>query len=224
MEDRRFIRLWSSSSYLVCDSPRDPTPRASGKKEKQSTGCKMVRSCKESASKPVKAKNGSPPATSSSKRRPGGGGTVRIVSSAGPSRQRHHQLSTTPPPIIMPRRAQSSLGFRENPLPRPQGFDLQGYMRRCGSRSEIRIGVNGSCSSDEYFEQYLKECEESLLAVGQEQYLPSGPCSMADFDALDTVDILEQKIRQNERSNSKSVESHLVPLCWEDQLKKAEVS
>lgn len=203
---KRFIRLWSGScSFLEHGSPRvlAPSKKKVGGSEfsvpsskttphrTRSRGHKKIK-CPSNHSQPPTPRSG------------------RMVSSAGPSRQRGLLITgPTPPP-----RSHSSLGFREKPLPCLQGFDLQGYVKRHGSTSEIRIGINGNASSDEYFERYLKECESKA------EQKRDGPCSIID---LDTIDITEQSEERMETERTHPLRSHLVPLCWEDQLKKAEV-
>lgn len=134
------------------------------------------------------------------------GYSYRSASSAALSRK----SDPTPSAVAPPPRSHSSLGFRE--LPRPQGFDLQEYVKRHGSANDIRIGINGVCSPDEYFERYLEECE----AVAQcEKRLPSSSSIMNDVEELDLM----------ERSSTVTSSPHpdLVPLCWDHQLKKAQV-
>ena len=136
----------------------------------------------------------------------------RVPASAGLSRQK----APTPPPP----RAHSSLGFRESSregaMPCPRGFDLQGYIRRRGSANDIRIGINGSSSTDEYFERYLEECE---LATQVQKRLP-GSYSTTMVEQLE-----HSCSREEGEVELKTPSPHVQhpPLCWEDQLKRAQV-
>lgn len=119
----------------------------------------------------------------------------------------------------LPTRAHSSLGFAwssqsvsKHQLSQPQGFDLAGYVRKQGSATEIRIGVNGETTNDDYFRNYLKECEKQLENASP---LISDDDSISTFEG----DISEGiSISQNTRKPQKH-----VPLCWKDQFQKAEV-
>ena len=120
----------------------------------------------------------------------------------------------------LPPRAHSVLGFQEKrqvtSLPRPKGFDLRAYVRRQGSANDIRIGINGSSSSDEYFEKYLEECESAArLEMGENPMtLPSGGGSNSEKSDDDDVTMM---------SSPSPADCKEVPLCWEDQLRKAKV-
>lgn len=147
----------------------------------------------------------------------------RKISSAGVSRGRATSSS------ILPERAQSSLGFRENLLPRPQGFDLQEYVRRHGPTNEIRIGVNGAATSDDYFDRYLEECA-SVVEQDRDMY---SSCSDYDVDVEELPssgseqscdEVMVTSLTRPSKSRSSTVSNEgFVPLCWEDQLKHAEV-
>lgn len=140
----------------------------------------------------------------------------RAVSPAGLTRNQHP--SSAPPP-----RSHSSLGFRElrtlreTPQSHPQGFDLQGYIKQHGSANDIRIGINGWCSPDEYFERYLDECG----AVAQcEKKSTSSTSFTNDMEELD----LTERATSPSQMATPHTQLPLVPLCWEDQLKKAKVN
>lgn len=134
----------------------------------------------------------------------------RVSPSAGLSHKTNQTLhSLASPPPLSPR-SHSSLGFRETTLPHPQGFNLQEYIKRRGSASDIRIGINGVCSSDEYFEQYLDECEAAAMRC--EKRLSSSS-SMEELDLVESVPAV----------TSSSPHPDLVPLCWDDQLRKVQV-
>lgn len=100
-------------------------------------------------------------------------------------------------------------------------------MRRQGSADEIRIGVNGSSSSDKYFKQYLRECEG--VAQLERELTSSGSCSLEDMlggvapgPGLGAGE--DSALLETRGTEECPLDNHLVPLCWEDQLKKAEVS
>jgi len=119
----------------------------------------------------------------------------------------------------LPTRAHSSLGFTwssqsvsKHQLSQPQGFDLAGYVKKQGSATEIRIGVNGETTNDDYFRNYLKECEKQLENASP---LSSDDDSISTFEGDISEGIL---ISQNTRKPQKH-----VPLCWKDQFQKAEV-
>ena len=130
----------------------------------------------------------------------------KASTSAGLSRKSGQTLHPPPP------RSHSSLGFRETTLPHPQGFNLQEYIKRRGSASDIRIGINGVCSSDEYFEQYLGECEAAAVADQCEKRLPSS-------SSVEELYLVESASART----SSSPYPEVVPLCWDDQLRKAQV-
>lgn len=113
-------------------------------------------------------------------------------------------------------RPHTTLGFTWNkpsavwdPLGPPQGFDIAGYVKRCGTAQGIQIGINGRPVNDEYFQTYLEKCERDLEKDG-EGYLSD---SDEEFDLSYLDAVTEGKLHQR-----------MVPLCWEDQLKIAEVS
>ena len=113
------------------------------------------------------------------------------------------------------RRPHTSLGFTWNKssavdsLGTPQGFDIAGYVQRRGTAQGIQIGINGRPVNDEYFQTYLEKCERELGEHGE------GCSSDSDeeFDLSYLGTVSEGKLLQRQ-----------VPLCWEDQLKIAEVS
>lgn len=157
----------------------------------------------------------------------GDGGGAHIHSSS------HTALSSSVrsprPPVLQEPRCHSSLGFRESSsyrrkghsLPRPQGFDLQAYVLKQGSASNIRIGINGSSSSDEYFEKYLEECESAAQREkGEWSGLPDSP-RQSLFD--DEAEGSAPSSKDNNDVTVTSPESRNIPLCWDDQLRKAEV-
>ena len=104
----------------------------------------------------------------------------------------------------VPRRSHTSMGFSWNPCaPSEQqapahqsGFDIASYVKSRGSTRGITIGVNGRPVD---VQMYL---ENAGAEMGLEEDI--------DYDCLKTV-------------SEGSLPSPLVPLCWEDQLKKAEV-
>lgn len=112
-------------------------------------------------------------------------------------------------------RPHTSLGFTWNkpsavdPLGPPQGFDIAGYVKRCGTAQGIQIGINGRPVNDEYFRTYLEKCERDVGRNG------AGSLSDSDeeFDLSYLGTVSEGKLLQRK-----------VPLCWEEQLKIAEVS
>ena len=109
-------------------------------------------------------------------------------------------------------RPHTSLGFTWNklsavdPLGPPQGFDIAGYVKRCGTAQGIQIGINGRPVNDEYFQTYLEKCERDVGRSGEED-------SDEEFDLSYLGAVSEGKLLQRK-----------IPLCWEDQLKIAEVS
>lgn len=113
------------------------------------------------------------------------------------------------------RRPHTSLGFTWNkpsavdPLGPPQGFDIAGYVKRCGTARGIQIGINGRPVNDEYFQTYLEKCERDLGKNGEGCFIDGDE----EFDLSYLGTVTESKLLQRK-----------VPLCWEDQLKIAEVS
>lgn len=113
------------------------------------------------------------------------------------------------------RRPHTSLGFTWNrpsamdPLGPPQGFDIAGYVKRCGTAQGIRIGINGRPVNDEYFQTYLEKCERDVGRNGEDSFGDSDE----EFDLSYLGAVSEGKLLQRK-----------IPLCWEDQLKIAEVS
>ncbi len=171
-------------------------------------------------------------AASAGSRRYAGGGRPKEKGSGTPLIHQPNSSSSPSPPLPLhsplPPRSHSSLGFRESrhnqpSLPRPQGFDLQAYIRKHGSASDIRIGINGCSSSDEYFERYLEECES---AAQQEKGEWSGFRNSSPFDSKNLQEGESPSSGQRgdvTTMSSPPSEKERVPLCWEDQLKKAEV-
>ena len=140
----------------------------------------------------------------------------------GPSRPTSSLSQRTRPSLKAdkhPPRAHSSLGFAwssrsvsKPELSRPRGFDLARYVQKQGSATAIRIGVNGEATNDDYFRNYLKECEKQLENASASSFDDE---STSDLEG----DIFEGiSISQGRRENLKH-----VPLCWEDQFQKAEV-
>ena len=121
---------------------------------------------------------------------------------------------------LAPSRPQSSLGFaRSNwsttpdkpvDLSPPQGFDLAAYVRSRRSAKGIQIGRNGQVTNDEFFEEYLLQCEEEVNRSSCSDVEENGGQSLKDLN-------LEEK------SNTHTRRRHEIPLCWEDQLSKTEV-
>lgn len=108
-------------------------------------------------------------------------------------------------------------------MPHPQGFDLQGYIKQHGSANDIQIGINGRCSPDEYFERYLDQC----AVISQcEKRLPSSISSANDMEELYLTERVPSQNATHLQSQTAAPRPkfQLVPLCWEDQLKKAEVN
>ena len=110
-------------------------------------------------------------------------------------------------------RPHTSLGFTWNkpsaavdPLGPPQGFDIAGYVKRCGTAQGIQIGINGRPVNDEYFQMYLEKCERDVRGSSFND-------SDEEFDLSYLGTVSEGKLLQRK-----------IPLCWEDQLKIAEVS
>ena len=115
-------------------------------------------------------------------------------------------------------RPHTSMGFTWNrpsavdPLGPPQGFDIAGYVKRCGTAQGIQIGINGRPVKDEYFQTYLEKCERDVAVERNgDGSAFSDSDEECDLSYLGTVS--EGKLLQRK-----------VPLCWEDQLKSAEVS
>ncbi len=112
-------------------------------------------------------------------------------------------------------RPHTSLGFTWNkpsavdPLGPPQGFDIAGYVKRCGTAQGIQIGINGRPVNDDYFQTYLEKCERDVERSGDNGFSDSD--EEFDLNYLESV------------SEGKSLQRK-IPLCWEDQLKIAEVS
>ena len=112
-------------------------------------------------------------------------------------------------------RPHTSLGFTWNkpsavdPLGPPQGFDIAGYVKRCGTAQGIQIGINGRPVNDEYFRTYLEKCERDVGRNGAGSFSDSDE----EFDLSYLGTMSEGKLVQQK-----------VPLCWKDQLKIAEVS
>lgn len=106
------------------------------------------------------------------------------------------------------RRAHTSLGFTWNSLSQQfnsstRGFDVAGYVKRCGTAEGIQIGVNGRLVN---IETYLDKSEKSedWQSSSDSEGDNSGNC-------LKTV-------------SEGNLVRHRVPLSWEEQLKLAEVS
>lgn len=118
-------------------------------------------------------------------------------------------------PPSLPDRSHSSLGFRETSTACLQGFDLQGYIRKNGSTNDIRIGINGACSSD--FERYLDEC--AVRCEGG-----ASPCSHnCSMESEEGEDLSLTSSEESILAKTSSPGVDVVPLCWEDQLKIAKV-
>lgn len=142
----------------------------------------------------------------------------RPASSAGVSRRNMPpSRATTPPPLWSQSEGFSDRGFS---LQHPQGFNIREYVRTHGSSKGIRIGRNGCISSDKYFGRYLEECASTTAL-----------CEEASSDST-----AEEEEGEGEEQNSwkgneiEATQLHfqpatlnLVPLCWEDQLKKTKV-
>ena len=118
------------------------------------------------------------------------------------------------PPL---RRPHTSPGFRWNksshqpytctahtPRGPNQGFDLVGYVKRLGTTEGIQIGINGTPVD---IRTYLEKCEEN----SDDYCFNSDIEEDIDMNRLSTVSEGNLLRRQ-------------VPLCWEDQLKIAEVN
>ena len=101
-------------------------------------------------------------------------------------------------------------------LQHPQGFNLQEYVRTQGSSKGIRIGRNGHISSDKYFGRYLEEC-----ALNED-----GPDSTEEGEDGEREGEREQDARMGNKIEPRIQPAilNIVPLCWEDQLKKTKVS
>ena len=125
----------------------------------------------------------------------------------------------------LPPRAASSLGFAwQKTLNSPfqlgetlMGFDITQYMRRHGLETEIRIGQNGKPTTDDFLKTYLEECRRKIL---QEQVTEESGFSIPDREGGSDAGDLEP---ENVGPVSLKL-SRKVPLCWEDQLEKAEVT
>ena len=93
------------------------------------------------------------------------------------------------------------------------GFNIARYVRKHGSTAEIRIGVNGELTKDEFLTSYLSECKQQLR---QDELDSSSESEDGDTetesDIFEGVDLLPNRNPQKPS-----------PLCWEDQLEKVEV-
>lgn len=122
-------------------------------------------------------------------------------------------------------RPQSSLGFAYNSwstapdkpvgLSPPEGFDLAAYVQSRRSAKGIHIGRNGRVTNDEFFEEYLLQCEEEVIQTNKSSCSDIEEKVDQEFEDLN----LEEKTDTHTRGSRK----HKIPLCWEDQLSKAEV-
>ena len=112
-------------------------------------------------------------------------------------------------------RAQSSLGFSRGTTAsgateggRPIGFDIAQYVKRRGSAAGIRIGINGDPSRNDYFRNYVKECQ---VRVARDEDLAWSLESESDTETEDDT-----------FSSAHDRPVHVqkaVPLCWEDQFR-----
>lgn len=96
----------------------------------------------------------------------------------------------------------------------PQGFDLAAYVHRHGTAHGIHIGRNGRSINDNYFREYLSQCEAEIDSKEKS-------CSDlvgSDSKGIDELTELKQESVPNKRRQVSS-----IPLCWEDQLSKADV-
>ena len=123
------------------------------------------------------------------------------------SRPHHPDSRTGGSSYRLPARAESSLGFtsagrRED---KPLGFDLAKYIASTGSSAGITIGVNGRTSTDGYFTNYMKHCEQSV------QTTATAELSDCDVEDIEQVNVVCGALKQETIK--------VVPLCWEDQFK-----
>ena len=108
----------------------------------------------------------------------------------------------------MPRRSHTSMGFswqpssmEEHTASHQSGFDLASYIRKHGSTRGIQVGINGRPVN---FQAYLGGSEGGDdVGIGPEDEIEIG---------------CYKSVSEGHLSN------HQVPLCWEDQLKKAKVN
>ena len=223
--EQRRLQLWqdssdffqhSSSSKLMCKSRKNATIDRS---EANTDGSLMT------------AKRNNMTVKKNPRSCTNGSIAGRPIASARTTRYRMISVPTPPPS-----RPETSLGIcrlasKHSPIQQPQGFDLQSYIKKCGSANEVRIGINGqsSSSSDEYFERYMEECE--TLAQQERELLDNSSTSITDTSeqenavAKNVLEINPSKEHDvQEKVSPQESSLHLVPLCWEDQLKKADVS
>ena len=158
----------------------------------------------------------------------------RLIKSASNIPQRSMSSLFSRSSTHPPRRPHTSLGQRTNKQC-PRGFDLEEHVRRCGSVSGIRIGVNGcSSSSDVYLDRYYEENEVLNTPRKAEKSSPQIKIMKKEEeedndDNLSTVRDSSLLWSQNHESDINKVSLpdvstiDFVPLCWEDQFEKTEV-
>ena len=195
---------------------------------KKSNRPKLTSTTSVGASKPINAKSKPTTALGSrngckSQRKSFGGVDSRLTTSMqviGHQLNPDQTLKSPSCPALKKKRDRphTSMGFTWNrpsavdPLGPPQGFDIAGYVKRCGTAQGIQIGINGRPVKDEYFQTYLEKCERDVAVERNgDGSAFSDSDEECDLSYLGTVS--EGKLLQRK-----------VPLCWEDQLKSAEVS
>lgn len=91
-------------------------------------------------------------------------------------------------------------------------------MRKQGSAKEIQIGING-CSSltDGYFDKYLEELQWDE-GEGAEEEEGSELTAENEGEVEESILLLKEN-----NPLRRKIPPETVPLCWQDQLRKAKV-